>query len=203
MDQIFVFDEPIYFTNSNRDYKDFKNIIRFQANSCCRYAFNRSYILESLDEFTDGFLILGDQLYQTNRGIKGKYILKGFILFIKRKNKIMGKILCGHTQFRGMGLILLNEVKKFAIENSISSWEISALNKDKLLKHYENFGFVRYNEQRDHNGNIRLVDMYYNFNHNINNYINELEEDNTFDVECESIIEVEYDQSSSIYESKK
>lgn len=54
MEQIFIFDEPIFFTNSNRDYADYKKIIRFQANNCCRHKFNKEYILHALNTFTHG-----------------------------------------------------------------------------------------------------------------------------------------------------
>lgn len=120
-------------------------------------------------------IMLGNEIYMPNMGIKGSVYLKGFVLFVKDDDNIKGKILCGHVRFKGTGMPtafkLLNEVKKHAIKNDIFSWEISFLNEKNLLDFYMKFGFIRYKNQSDNAPTIKLC---YNFNHDINNYMEEL-----------------------------
>jgi len=145
------FNIPLHFTQEDTL---FKRIIKEQSVTTCRDEFHginpmmKEYINSSLENFTDGFIILGHLTTPRTsyRTPSSNYLLKGFILFSIDgfETTINGKNLCGRKGYH-VGKMLLQSVYDFAISKDITFWHIYSLPYEKLIKYYESFGFIRGN----------------------------------------------------------
>jgi len=164
--------KPIYFTKKN---KEIIKLIKSQACDVCRREFDKNYILKSLELFTDGFIILGKKAKIGKSYInKSDYFLvKCFIIFIldEFSNSIQGKIICSHKNYKGYGLKLLIETKKFILKNKITRWSIFSLPYEKLINFYEKFGFIRGIYYYSKNNELKVIEMSQTFNYLDEKYI--------------------------------
>ena len=134
---------PIHFDNEDTFIKD---LIKENGVVTCRNEFPKEYISKCLSLFTDGFVILGNksQIGRFSRGRKSAYCVKGFTLFIHDDLIIQWKVICVDESLRGTGVstILLDSVKKFALNNRVKYWSFYSLPYEKLIATYLRYGFI-------------------------------------------------------------
>lgn len=133
---------PIYF-NKNNDF--IKNLIKEDS---IKNNIIEEYILYHLSLFTDGFIILeNQQKIGRPRKIKS-YSIKGYILFVHDKyiSQIQGKIIYTDKSMKGIITILLDNVKKFALNVKATYWIFNILPYKNLISLYEKYGFIKRNK---------------------------------------------------------
>lgn len=156
------YDIPLFFTSEDTQ---FKNLIREQGSSVSKNKISRTCILESLQTFNFGYLILS-RIPKIDKNHSDFILLKGYVLFNIRPNdiEIEGKTVCARTEYPEIRLQLLESVKSYVIGNRILKWSIFSKNDPKIFKLYEKFGF----NIQDQSENI--VQLSINFDYGNKNY---------------------------------
>ena len=127
----FDISNPIYFNKESDDYELFKKIILQQGQLSCRNQLDLSYIQHCLERFTDGYIYIGMKanIGKIIRSKADKYFLKSYCLFVYDEDslEINGLITCGHENYPGSGLTVLNSVfnfvKEFKKTVELFTWE--------------------------------------------------------------------------------
>lgn len=164
-------DYPIYFSKNDKNTEKLrliKKIIKDQYNVTCRCQIDKDHILESLEDFGHGFILLNRKQpkYGDKKGRKDLYYLKSFILFNYNKfNKIITElVVCSVKTISeiGNGRRLMDSVFKFGYENDAILWELKSLPYDKLLEYYQKLGFI-FVDTIYYNGKKKIYRMEYTF----------------------------------------
>lgn len=172
MIESFPHNEPIFLTNYEHLYyvdedhtsKILRKIILEQGEKCC-YDINRLEIDEKLNEFKEGFVILGPK--NSGQSVFRKYSLEGFVLFNFNGNDthMTSLLLCGKTQ--DIKNILVNVVKEHCIIKQVHEWRVIISADINELTFYQNHGFSQ-GRPVYRNDDIVLIPLYYNFTYNRN-----------------------------------
>lgn len=174
------FNKPIFFTRGD-NYSDlFCEMIYEQHNECCNGKINETYISNCFTNFTNGYMILEDGIPEDKNFRGRQFFLRAFILFEYKREQvgrtpniegvIRGKVICCNPVNKGLGWILLNKVKEFALLRSVKRWIIFALARDTLITYYERYGFTQRRLDRFDSGKLKTVLMSMNLVNGIDLY---------------------------------
>ncbi len=178
----FDISNPIYFNKESENYGIFNRIIIQQGQLSCRNQLDISYIKSCLEKFTDGYIYLDmkSTIGRTVRSKADKYFLKSYCLFVYDEDslEINGLITCGHENYPGSGLIVLNSVLNFVNEFKVRNWILNSLPFEKLVNYYKSLGFNEVYTKYLMMGKKKVIVMIQNFDHPEEN-----EEENN-DINC-------------------
>jgi hypothetical protein len=174
------FNTPIFFTRDDIYSDLFCEMIDKQHGHCCDGYIDEGYISNCFDEFTHGYMILSES-NQENKHFRGQqFFLRAFILFEYRREQvgrtpniegvIRGKVICCNPLNKGLGIILLNKVKEFALVRDVKRWIIFSLPYDTLIAYYKRYGFSQRKLIHYNNGNLKTVLMSIHFGYGIDLY---------------------------------
>lgn len=171
-------DVPIFFMRDDIYSDLFCEMIHEQHNECCNRNIDECYISTCFNEFTNGYMILGESSKETKNFRGYQFFIKAFVLFEYKREKvganmegiIRGKVICCNQLNKGLGWILLNKVKEFALVRGVKRWIIFALARDTLITYYERYGFNQRRLDRFSSGKLKTVLMSMNFCNGIDLY---------------------------------
>lgn len=168
MTQEFPYDTPIFLSNYEHLYylkdedssKILRKIILEQGEECCKFDIDEYEIDEKLNEFREGFIILGQK--NEGRSVFRKYSLEGFILFNFYGNDthMINLMLCGKTP--DIKDKLIKTVKNYCIQKQVHEWRVIIPNSINLIKFYQSHGFSQ-GIPVFRNNQIALIPMNYYF----------------------------------------
>jgi len=174
------FNKPIFFVRDD-PYSDlFCEMIHAQHIQCCNKKIDEGYISNCFNDFTNGYMIL-DEPIPDDKNYRGHhFFLRAFVLFEYRKERIgfennierviRGKVICSSPVNKGLGRILLDKVKEFAVVHNVKRWIINSLAKDTLIAYYERYGFTQRKLNMFSTGKLKTVLMSMHLGYGIDLY---------------------------------
>jgi hypothetical protein len=158
MDDI-VYNTPMYFC---QDDKLIKDLIYEQGSLTAEDNFTNSHIRACLQQFTDGYVIIGQKQYMGyTKSKRSRLILKGYCMFTYNENfcTMEELIFCVKTKYLDMGYDILNCVKDFGYDHGATLWIARTQPNEKMINYYLHFGFIKEEMVYDKHGNKKIMRM--------------------------------------------
>lgn len=158
--------ETLFFKKNDDTYKKIKELIKDQGYVTCREKINRIIITTSTTDSSFGFSIIGKRLSsgrRSPRSFSERYTLNGFIVCTEdeiHNDTLHISLLCSLKGLK-MGSILLEKVIDYAKDKGYKALSLYALSEEKLIKWYEDNGFIRgKNKNFTYDGKFMSIHMY-------------------------------------------
>lgn len=156
--------EPVYFTPANRDIV---TLIKTQGAETCRNEIYQEILLESLQNFTGGFVILSDIAQIGQRRRSNRKMVEAFVLFRDveisvRAKELFISLICSRNAIKKHGSLLMKSIFDFVCPNDrYRSISLESLPEDRLVNWYRKIGFEviksTYNDDPDQK--VKVIQM--------------------------------------------